>query len=85
VINSVKTLLSSNLLSKNINIEIQRSVIFPGVLYVCVWLGLSPEGRRSLARLRLRWIILKWIFKNWDGEAWTEMLCLRIGINGGSL
>jgi len=84
VINTIKTPLSSNFLSKNINIKIQRSVILPGVL--CMWwLGLSPEGRRPLARLRLRWIILKWIFKNWNGEAWTEILCLRIGISGGSL
>jgi len=52
---------------------------------MCAWLGLSPEGRRPLARLRLRWIILKWFFKNWDGEAWTVMLCLWIGISRGSL
>jgi hypothetical protein len=24
-------------------------------------------------------IILKWIFKLWDGEAWTELVCFRIG------
>jgi hypothetical protein len=24
-------------------------------------------------------IILKWIFKKWDGEAWTGLICLRIG------
>jgi hypothetical protein len=28
-------------------------------------------------------IILKWIFKKFDGEAWTGLICLRIGTNGG--
>jgi hypothetical protein len=27
-------------------------------------------------------IILKWIFKRWDGEAWTGLIWLRIGIGG---
>jgi hypothetical protein len=26
-------------------------------------------------------IILKWIFKKWDGEAWTGLICFRIGIS----
>jgi hypothetical protein len=29
-------------------------------------------------------IILKWVFKEWGGEAWTELICLRIGTSGGS-
>jgi hypothetical protein len=36
---------------------------------------LSVDGR----------IILKWIFKNLDGEAWTGLLWLRIGRDGGRL
>jgi hypothetical protein len=28
-------------------------------------------------------IILNCIFKKWDGEAWTELMCLRIGTVGG--
>ena len=27
-------------------------------------------------------IILKWIFKKWDEEAWTGLICLRIGTGG---
>jgi hypothetical protein len=30
-------------------------------------------------------IILKWICKKWDGEAWTELLYLRIGTGDGLL
>jgi hypothetical protein len=30
-------------------------------------------------------IILKWIFKKWDEEAWTVLICLRIGTGGGLL
>jgi hypothetical protein len=30
------------------------------------------------------WIILKWI-KKWDGEAWTELIWLRKGTDGGLL
>jgi hypothetical protein len=26
-----------------------------------------------------------WIFKKWNGEAWTGLLWLRIGTDGGSL
>ena len=28
-------------------------------------------------------IILKWFFKKWVGEAWTGLMCLRIGTVGG--
>jgi hypothetical protein len=30
-------------------------------------------------------IILKWIFKQWNWEAWTELICLRVGTGGGRL
>jgi hypothetical protein len=30
-------------------------------------------------------IILKWIFKKWDGGAWTRLIWLRIGTDGGLL
>jgi hypothetical protein len=30
-------------------------------------------------------IILKFIFKKWDGRAWTGLIWLRIGTNGGRL
>jgi hypothetical protein len=30
-------------------------------------------------------IILKWMFKKWDGLAWTELIWLRIGTDGGLL
>jgi hypothetical protein len=30
-------------------------------------------------------ILLKRIFKTWDGEAWTGLICLRIGTGGGRL
>jgi len=30
-------------------------------------------------------IILKQIFKKWDGEAWTALICLRIGTCGWAL
>jgi len=30
-------------------------------------------------------IILKWISKKLEGEAWTGLLCLRIGEGGGHL
>ena len=28
-------------------------------------------------------IILEWIFKKWDGEAWAELIWLRIGKSRG--
>ena len=27
--------------------------------------------------------LLKWIFKNWDGRAWSGLIWLRIGTDGG--
>ena len=30
-------------------------------------------------------MILKWIFRKWNGEAWTVLLLLRVGIGGGLL
>ena len=29
--------------------------------------------------------ILKWIVKKWDGEAWADLIWLRIGTGGGIL
>ena len=30
-------------------------------------------------------IVIKSMFKKWDGEAWTGLIWLRIGAEGGSL
>jgi hypothetical protein len=30
-------------------------------------------------------MILKWIFKKWGGEAWTGLIWLMIGTDGGLL
>jgi len=40
----------------------------------------KSEGKRPLQRSR---ITLKWIFKKWDEEAWTGLIWLRIGTEGG--
>ena len=29
-------------------------------------------------------IMLRWVFRKWDGEAWTGLIWLRIGRDGGS-
>ena len=45
---SVKNLLSSSLLSRNLNIKIEGTIIFPVVLYVCeTWLLTLSEERRT--------------------------------------
>jgi len=42
------------------------------------------EGRRQFGRPRRRWEeLLKWICRKWDGEAWTGLIWLRIGADGG--
>jgi hypothetical protein len=28
-------------------------------------------------------IILNWVVKKWDGEGWTGLIWLRMGISGG--
>jgi hypothetical protein len=44
-----------------------------------------PEGKRPTGRPRRIWrIILKWISKKWT-EAWTRLIWLRIGKDGGLL
>jgi hypothetical protein len=30
-------------------------------------------------------VVLKWVFKMWDVEAWTGLLWLKMGTNGGRL
>jgi hypothetical protein len=47
---SVRNLLSSNLLSKNLKIKIYRTIILPVVLYGCEtwWLTLREERRLKL-------------------------------------
>jgi hypothetical protein len=30
-------------------------------------------------------IILRWLFRKWNVEAWTGLICLRIGTDGGYL
>jgi hypothetical protein len=51
--------------------------------------GTSNSDRTISLRLqcviRKHIVILKSIFKKWDGEAWTGMLWLMIGIGGGKL
>jgi len=44
----------------------------------------KPEGKRQIED-PIGWkIILKWIFGKWDG-AWTGLIWLRIGTDGGHL
>jgi len=45
------------------------------------WCGDLRERPRG--RTRCRWIILKRIFKTLDGESWSGLICLWIGISGG--
>ena len=42
-----------------------------------------PEGKRPLGRPRRR--RENSIKKKWGGEAWTGLICLRIGTGGGLL
>jgi len=49
------------------------------------WWG-DRRQRDNLEEIDVDWIIiLEWIFKKWDGEAWAELIWLRIGISGGLL
>jgi len=45
----------------------------------------KPEGKRSFGRPRRRWDDNILIFRKWDGEAWTGLIWLRIGVGGGLL
>jgi hypothetical protein len=48
-----------------------------GAYRILVW---KPDGKRPLGRPRRRWsVLLKQIFKKWDREAWTGLICLRMG------
>jgi len=42
----------------------------------------KPEGKRPRHRWR---ITLRWIFRKWDVGAWTGLIWLRIGTDGGHL
>jgi len=52
----------------------------------CMVLVGRPVRKRPPGRPRHRWEkILEWIFRKWDGEAWTGLMCLRIGTGLGLL
>jgi len=49
------------------------------------WWG-DLRKRDHLEDLGVDWIIiLEWNFKKWDGEAWAELMWLRIEISSGLL
>ena len=64
--NSVKNLLSSNLLSKNLNIKIYWTIILPVVLYGCETWWLTLRGERRLKAFR-NWVLRR-IFWHRMGE-----------------
>jgi hypothetical protein len=43
----------------------------------------TPEGNRSLGRLRCRWSNNMKIDLGYDGVVWTGLIWLKIGTNGG--
>jgi hypothetical protein len=46
----------------------------------------GPERKKSLGNLCIDGrIILKWIFRYWNGEKWTALIWLWIGIGSGLL
>jgi len=46
----------------------------------------KPEGKRPLEKPRRRCEEnIKMVFRKWDGEAWTVLIWIRIGIGGGHL
>ena len=48
--------------------------------------GGGPVRKSPRGRPRHRWEkILKCFFRKWDGEAWTGLVCLEIGIGLGLL
>jgi hypothetical protein len=51
---SVQNILSSSLLSKNLKIEIYRTIILPSVLYGCETLSLTLKEKRRLRVLETR-------------------------------
>jgi hypothetical protein len=43
----------------------------------------KPEGKRTLARPRRRWVdILGWNLERWNAVKWTGLVWLRIGTGG---
>jgi hypothetical protein len=56
-----------------------------GEVHTGFWWG-DPRKGDHLEDLALDGtIILKWIFKKWDGGAWTGLLWLEVGTDGGLL
>jgi len=66
---SVQNLLSSSLLSKNINIKIHRTIILPVVLYGCETWSLTFREDRRLSGFEKR---LLWIFERKRDEVTEE-------------
>ena len=56
-----------------------------GDVYTRFWWG-GREGKNHFEDPGVDWrIILKWVVKKWDREAWTGLVCLRIGTGGEHL
>jgi hypothetical protein len=46
----------------------------------------KPEGKRTLGISRRGWrLIFNLFFKKWNGDIWTGLIILRLGIGGGRL
>ena len=56
-----------------------------GEMHTRFWCGNLKEGDHLKDPEVDGRIILKCISKKWDGEAWTELIWLRVGTGGGLL